>query len=109
MTGSTENKCFGINKVIFISIAVPYCIMIIPATFLNIIIFWAPIYLTRKVFEKCRRVALKVIEYKDVSVIANLSGSAVYFLFYTLEITGVIEWITLDIGVRKSFMRIKFF
>jgi hypothetical protein len=101
MAASIKNKCFGINKLVFILIAVPYLIMIIPITFLNIIVFWTPIYLARKVVEQCRRVVWKIVKYKTVSVIANLAGSAVFFLLYILEITTKIKWQTLDIGVRN--------
>lgn len=101
MASFTENKCFGINKLIFLLISVPYLLFILPMTLVNMLVFWTPIYIARKVVERCRRVACKKIKYKNISVIANFTGAAVCFFILILEVSGLMSYKFAKIGVRK--------
>ncbi|CAG5110674.1 Oidioi.mRNA.OKI2018_I69.chr2.g5052.t1.cds [Oikopleura dioica] len=83
--GRTESiKIFGINRTIFILVAIPYCVFFIPTTFLNIIVFWPPVYFARATLQRCFKLPWKVVQFKYISVFANLIGAAFYSVLYAL-------------------------
>lgn len=103
MTSNSEKKCFGINKPFYKFIAVSYLTIILTMTFLNMIIFWTPIYLFRKVVEKCSHDALKIPKYKNISVIANFTCSVALFIILALELTDKLQYQTFSIGVKYLY------
>ena len=109
MASFTENKYFGINKLIFLLISVPYLLFILPMTFVNMLVFWTPLYVARKFIERCCQVVWKEIKYKNISVIANFTGSAVCFLILILEVYGKMPYSykTVTMGVRNHMFEKK--